>query len=356
MPSLRRLILVAPFALSLALFGCPKPDSDTSASETSSDSDTGEPVVPLAAIEEACAGLFDCACALYPYDDAAACVAAEQGRVAALEAAAATRGLTVDAACVVADLAYNRLGCDPWPDGELGERGVGECPHCQPAYGSKAVGEACVAYDDGASDCAQGLRCAGNVFISSDTFCYDPCAPAAVDAPCPAAGCGDAMVCTRAGACAPKVGREGDECGDPAVECGPGLACDESADEDAVCFPGFAPGEPCGDCWYCCAGDSYCGASSTCEPLPLAGEACGPADECADGLYCADGSADCTPLPGPGEPCEYDCAEGSYCATTTSYLCVPYPTAGEPCSDGLCAGYLECSDGVCVARPAICAM
>jgi hypothetical protein len=343
-------------ALSVALFGCPDPGNDTSATESSSDtSDTGEPVVALAALEESCAGIFGCSCVLYPYEDAAACVAAEQGRVAELEATAAANGLTVDAACVVADLDYNRFGCGPRPGAavDFGERGVGECPGCQLAYGTKGVGEACTSFSEGASDCAQGLLCAGNIFISDETFCYDPCAPATVDAPCPAAGCGDTMVCTRASACAPKVGRDGDECS-YGVDCGPGLACDVTLDEDAVCFPGFGPGESCGDCWYCCAGDYYC-AASMCEPLPGAGELCGGADECADGLYCEDGSAECAAVPEIGEACDYLCVAGSYCDAQTG-TCLGLPAAGEPCGDDQCAAGLECMDGICAARTAVCAM
>lgn len=349
-------------ALSVGLVACSKPKGDTATSGTESDTgdsgDSNDTSEPAATIEEACAGLFGCTCAVYPYEDQAACVNAEELYLADIELAAASEGLTVDHACFIALRPFNVHGCEapPWIGVALGEEGLGHCPGCQLAYGTKGIGDPCTNFEPGGlSDCAQGLLCAGNIFISAETTCYDPCAAPTVDAPCPAAGCGDTMICGRASACVPKIGREGDECAYGEVVCGPGLACDENGDEDSVCIAGVAPGEACDGCAFCCAGDYYCGASSTCEALPGPGEPCTPSLECTTGTYCTTGNT-CAVIPDVGEACEDRCVDWMPCAEATK-VCTPFPGYGEPCVDGVCDEWLECGPGeICTAAPAVCSM
>jgi hypothetical protein len=352
-PTLGRSIptsLLLSVPLLTAVAGCKGGAGETSAGETGED--------PSSIFAAACDKLFTCECADYGFADPAACAASEMARFEERVTEFERLGLTVDLECVAERLTVNRRGCDPWNSdfSQPGEEGSGQCPRCQEAYGDRAVGESCtwIEYTP-ASECKQGLEC--RLDWNGTGVCFDPCAPPMVDAPCPAAGCGSEMVCDRLGICVPKIGRGGDECAYGDVICGPGLACDQNWDEDAVCIDGLAPGSPCSDCVFCCAGEYTCDVVSpdpVCVARPALGAACDAQGlPCVRGAYCSQTSGLCMKIPDVGEPCEGFCIGYAWCDEATG-TCVEPPQPGDPCVNGACE-WSECgANSICAAPPAAC--
>ena len=161
------------------------------------------------------------------------------------------------------------LGCDSATNDD------DDCePPCNIFHGTRQLGESCSTFDQGFTDCAKGLACAGT--------CFAPCGGAAeVGQSCASRPCNEGLFCDASDACVelpgagePCTGRcdEGSFCGTP----------DPMNPAVSECIPLAADGQPCMGHLECASG--HCPVGS-CAPLPGQDEAC-PADLCADGLSC----------------------------------------------------------------------
>lgn len=270
---------------------------------------------------EVCAPYFACACEVHQFSDLNACMTYHHAAFAEVLGAAEAAGLHADLECYRArerpgedmclgSSAYNEL--HPYED----PREPSLCGECQPVYGEREVGEACVRVAAGGSDCAQGLVCADG----PTDVCIDPCAPTPVGEPCwfGVSSCGPGRYCDiEAEVCRAEAQLE-QSC--LATDCAEGLVCDRGSD---YCVMPAALDEPCNT------------------------------RDCEDGLVCLhlEFMMVCRTIPGEGEYCEGDCRKGLACDRAT-HLCIVPGEPGAACaSEEQCRLELLCTDGTCQTRP-----
>lgn len=336
-----RALAVAPSILAFACVG--GDDVGESAGESA-----GE--LQVAEFEDECAMLFSCGCEYVGFADPAACAGVFAVEWAGIEASAVAAGLTPDLACYKATRPYATLGCASASEAAAASDSEA-CTYCQHGHGEKGVGEPCKAYDEGLSDCAQGLLCPP----LKDAACLDPCAGAGAGEPCVWQGCAEGLFCDHFLEICLAPGAEGEPCvaSEGGPECQEGLACHY---DDSICIKRAGLGEDCSmvDCevgLYCPEGpDRLCG-----EPA-AAGESC-DMRPCAPGLACDLQTLLCGPLPGLGEPCFGNCQEGLFCwgEPPDPETCMALPGDGEPCPVGMCAADLVCAfeTETCGPEPAL---
>lgn len=308
---------------------------------TSGTGDTAGEELLVAEFESECEGLFSCECDV-GYTDAAICAEILAVEWAGIHGSAAAAGLESDLACYKATRPFATYACQTFDEYYEG-LDPAACSYCQHGYGTGALGDACTPYGDGISDCAQGLRCVGDLAPT----CIDPCAGAGVGEDCEFARCADGLVCDIWDMACVAPGKDGEPCAGGLLLCEEGLTC--VLEGGALCRPPAGLGEPCE--FVPCQEGLACelGAGLCAEPAG-AGESCAQI-ECAVGLFC-DLDQLCTPPGGDGEPCVGgQCAEGLACDFNVE-LCGPLPGLGEPCFDA-CADDLWCDfeTGECVALP-----
>lgn len=314
-----------------------------------------EPVAPPSreAFHELCAPYFACSCDIYWYPDVEACMTYRHAEWAELLGSAEAAGLHTDLECYIRSERPDDdrcLGATEYyklhPD-DLGSEPPNDCGQCQYVYGGQQVGEECQQLTRWASDCAQGLLCAGAG--SRVGVCVDPCAPAQLNEFCDsgAANCGPDLVCDYDAEVCREFAGPGESCLDN--KCAEGLWCHQYL---RFCLEPVGLDEEC-DAVDCQAGLACMIVDTVerCRPIPQEGEHCDGV--CVDDLRCEYSTHTCMRWGQPGEPCDDAalCAEGLVCADGA---CEVGPAEGEPC-DRVCALGLECDEGVCEPeRPQIC--
>lgn len=295
------------------------------------DSETSEPPPPEVELADVateliaviCGPIAECDCgvdSMFQSEDQ--CVTWANQQQTMLESMVDTNSLVWDPTCLGRAIApYVDVGCGsddlleyPEPEGE------GCQAPCSPVHGSKAIGAACVRFDNGmGSDCQQGLFCDG-------VQCQSQC-PIELDLgeDCnqPNVACGTDAFCDPLSMTCLSAADEGESC--MGRQCRTGLRCivEDPTDpmSDATCFGIAAEGESCMGHADCETG--YCPAGF-CESLPTEGESCRGTNICEGDLVCVEETCQAAPL--VGEVCTSDCARG-----------------------------LDCIDGVCFeGRPAVC--
>jgi hypothetical protein len=266
--------------------------------------------VPLADIESEisevlCGPMFECGCPPDStfYDSASTCRDVTKTLADQVRQVASLENLTWDPSCLGATLdIIDDAGCgaafDLPDDDETCRR------PCHYLYGSKAEGSECSWVGDRASECAQGLECAGGV-------CLDPCGDgtpglAGEGDPCLSNTCGSGLTCDWENDRCVKLPQAGSPC--PLGACVEGAFCELEDPNDPmtqmVCKSPYAFGEACRGHSQCETG--YCPAGF-CDELPGEGESCMGTGVCAPGFDCIEDAcqpgapAVCSvPIPLPG--------------------------------------------------------
>lgn len=243
--------------------------------------------VEAALSAEICDRMFSCRCDQWrSYDQIDECE--QDAAMVALELEMVPErysGMTLsyDPACMgeLIDV-YAEVGCSPTIPAEQSH-----CvPPCHYYHGTKQVGQACELYGIGVSDCAQGLRCSGDV-------CTNPCANELPDEELPGEGevclgnaCAGELVCNFEDDRCIALPRAGEPC-QPGFGCAEDLFCEALDLSDPMserqCFEPQEFAAPCRGHAQCQSG--YCPAGF-CEHRPREGEAC--AGLCETGLDCVD--------------------------------------------------------------------
>lgn len=294
--ALRTLAFTFTFTLSLALVsGCSGGD------DGGGDTEGATP----ASFEQACAGLFSCACEDFGFPSQKACVDAYAFDWGTFESQVKAAGLTPDADCFASQLPYPAFGCVT-PE-EVADAGLA-CELCQYGYGKLGPGAPCTYVSERVSDCAQGLVCPK----SGSAVCIDPCAPAAVGESCGLQPCADGLHCdlaTLTCAVRPTLGQSCDTvpCKEP-YGCFGGV-CTETSGIDEDCFAHL-----CDPVLVC---DTYGGI---CVLPGKDGDECNT-HPCAVDFVCQPDDLLCKALPTLGQTCTGECASGFECDTEI-HLCV----------------------------------
>ncbi len=309
-----------------------------------------------ALVDDHCGSVAACACAGELVEEG--CADDLDARWEERRVMAQNSGLTYDAECFAALTTQIQDYDCYWPGGTspLCES------FCAVFHGDKAVGESCGAYDNQASDCAQGLVC-------SEGACAEPCAVLVGrghNERCaqPEFGqvfddCAEGLFCSWDTGICLTLAQQGESCRTKA--CAPGLDCSWQTD---TCEIAATEGESCNN--RPCAQGHYCEwvedggieGQQVCRAYAQSGESC-QGRPCDDELWCGDGDR-CIAAPGEGQPCLFSsiCEEGLVCTDFDAGTCVAPPEAGAPCVQNECATGSWCETtpddpvGVCaVAQP-----
>ena len=190
--------------------------------------------------------------------------------------------LDYDGRCLaqhVADLAA--IGCDDMPAAQdWSVTGPGRCAIW---HGTKGLDEACVALEQGLSDCAQGLAC-------WEGRCADPCGVETAGERCGKVfdfACAPSAVCVSEECVERSPPAEiGESCEN--ADCVPGAFCRQLCPDEActyTCIEGRDDGVACNRDAECKSG--FCGGG-VCGVGPVTGEPC-VAERCFEGRACVDG-------------------------------------------------------------------
>lgn len=293
------------------------------------------------------------------------------GTISDCEAGLSCKGDTCPGTC-------EREGADRCSEGSCGTDSFCAADFtCRPRA---ALGEAC---DETMLDftnlrdgvCELGAHCANNVCVA-DLQLGDKCAGQTPTA-CGTAGtcqCPDPAQCDTQDAfvCVP-VGDANAPC-NAAFDCKPGLYCEFSSMQGAVCARRAGLGEPCTDSYGACVHPLACVEGKCMDeasapvgesPLLKEGDSCVFEGSCPLGTTCTCIGAGCVEktcqkAPGLGESCAeqaqanitpFACREG-LCDLLGNYTCVLPAAAGEPCTtEGFTFGCAStvCKDGKCAA-------
>ena len=224
-----------------------------------------------------CGAMFSCHCDGRRYDAESECRTQTAGEIEQLLAVGQGSGLEYDPTCLGEVLRLlDEHTCDPyWPDGDGCE------PPCNVFFGDRGLGQPCE-YVGSFSNCAQGLRCQGQV-------CADPCdreGPAGKGQSCENRACDEGLWCDFEDWTCRPLPDVGQPCAN--TQCRDGLFCDRvdpSATLTGVCAAPMDDGRAGRGHVECKSLHCPVGA---CEPMPGRDEAC-PAGVCAYGLQCTDG-------------------------------------------------------------------